>query len=46
VQKMNRVDGATALDPKEIQPLIDAAAKYHLIPAAFPATDMLGYAPK
>ncbi len=46
VQKMNRVDGATSLDPKEIQPLIDAAAKYHLIPAAFPAADLLQYAPK
>jgi len=46
VQRMNRVDGATSLDPKEIQPLIDVAAKYHLIPAAFPATDMLEYAPK
>jgi NitT/TauT family transport system substrate-binding protein len=46
VQRMNRVDGATSLDAREIQPLIDAAAKYHLIPAAFPATDMLQYAPK
>jgi len=46
VQKMNRTDGATSLEPKEIQPLIDAAAKYHLIPAAFPASDLLQDAPK
>jgi NitT/TauT family transport system substrate-binding protein len=46
VQHMARVDGATSLDPQEIQPLIDVAAKYHLTSAAFPAGEMLQYAPK
>jgi hypothetical protein len=32
----------TSLDPKLIQPLIDAAAKYKVIPQAFPATALLG----
>jgi hypothetical protein len=46
VRKMARVDGATSLDPREIQPMIDVAAKYHVTPAAFPAIEMLQYAPK
>lgn len=46
VRKMARVDGATSLDPREIQPMIDVAAKYHVTPAAFPALEMLQYAPK
>jgi NitT/TauT family transport system substrate-binding protein len=46
VRKMARVDGATSLDPREIQPMIDVAAKFHVTPAAFPAIEMLQYAPK
>jgi NitT/TauT family transport system substrate-binding protein len=46
VRKMARVDGATSLDPREIQPMIDVAAKYHVTAAAFPAGEMLQYAPK
>ena len=45
VAKMNRVDGATGLNPKDIQPAIDVAAKYHLISRDFPAAEMLQYAP-
>jgi NitT/TauT family transport system substrate-binding protein len=45
IATMPRVDGATSLDPAQIQPLIDAAAKYRLIPKAFPARDLLQYAP-
>jgi NitT/TauT family transport system substrate-binding protein len=39
-EKMGRVDGATTADPSLIQPLIDAAAKYHQIPRDFPAKEM------
>ena len=46
VAHMARVDGATSLDMREIQPMIDVAAKYHLIPSAFPASEMLEYAPR
>jgi NitT/TauT family transport system substrate-binding protein len=45
IEKMPRVDGATSLDPKAFQPVIDAAAKYHLISAGFPAREMLANAP-
>lgn len=45
IQHMPRVDGATALDPKAFQPVIDAAAKYHLTAADFPAREMLLSAP-
>ncbi|HXP93566.1 MAG TPA: ABC transporter substrate-binding protein [Candidatus Binatia bacterium] len=45
VARMNRVDGATSLNPKDIQPTIDVAAKYHLTLRAFPASEMLQYAP-
>lgn len=45
IAHMIRVDGATDLDPKDIQPLIDVAAKYKAIPHAFPASEMLKYAP-
>jgi hypothetical protein len=34
------VDGEYA-DPKYIQPLIDAAAKYGMIPSAFPAEQII-----
>jgi NitT/TauT family transport system substrate-binding protein len=46
IAHMARVDGATSLDPREIQPMIDVAAKYHLVPNAFPAAEMLQFAPK
>jgi NitT/TauT family transport system substrate-binding protein len=45
IAHMARVDGATDLEPAQIQPLIDAAAKYKLIPRSFPANDLLQYAP-
>ena len=45
ISHMPRVDGATALDPKGFQAVIDAAAKYHLISAGFPAREMLLSAP-
>jgi NitT/TauT family transport system substrate-binding protein len=45
IAHMPRVDGATALDPKAFQAVIDAAAKYHLISAGFPAREMLTSAP-
>jgi NitT/TauT family transport system substrate-binding protein len=45
IQHMPRVDGATALDPNDFQPIIDAAAKYHLIAHGFPAREMLQNAP-
>ena len=45
VQHMPRVDGATALNPAEFQPVIDAAAKFHLIAHGFPAKEMLANAP-
>jgi NitT/TauT family transport system substrate-binding protein len=45
IAHMPRVDGATALDPQAFQAVIDAAAKYHMISAGFPARDMLASAP-
>ncbi len=41
IDKMPRTDAATAMNANEIQPLIDAAAKYKLIPEAFPAKDLI-----
>jgi len=38
---MARVEFAAALDPRDIQPLIDAAAKYKAIDHAFPAQEMI-----
>jgi ABC-type nitrate/sulfonate/bicarbonate transport system substrate-binding protein len=32
---------ATTLEPGMIQPVINAAAKYHVIPRAFPATELI-----
>jgi NitT/TauT family transport system substrate-binding protein len=40
IAKMARVENATNNDPQLIQPLIDAAAKYKMIPRSFPAKDM------
>ena len=45
VQHMPRTDGATSLDPAQYQSVIDAAAKFKLIPHGFPAREMLGSAP-
>lgn len=42
IQKMARVDMATKNDPALIQPLIDAAFKYKMIPKTFPAKDLFG----
>ena len=41
--KMARVQGATQAtsDPALMQPLIDAAAKYKMIPRAFPAKELM-----
>jgi NitT/TauT family transport system substrate-binding protein len=41
IAKMNRIKYATTLDPKLVQPMIDACAKYKVIPAAFEAKDMI-----
>lgn len=41
IMKMNRLSNATVLDPSEIQPAIDAAAKYKYIDAAFRAKELL-----
>jgi hypothetical protein len=37
---MTRVTCGTKLDPKEIQPVVDVAAKYKVIPASFDARDV------
>jgi NitT/TauT family transport system substrate-binding protein len=42
IAKMARVENATNNDPQLIQPLIDAAAKYKMIPRSFPAKEMFG----
>jgi NitT/TauT family transport system substrate-binding protein len=39
--KMHKTYTALSFDPQQIQPVIDAAAKYNIIPKAFPARDML-----
>lgn len=38
---MSRVDAATSTNPNDWQPLIDASAKYRVIPQAFPAKDFI-----
>ena len=45
VEHMPRVDGAVGLNPAQYQPVIDAAAKFNMIPHAFPAREMLLNAP-
>jgi NitT/TauT family transport system substrate-binding protein len=42
--KMNHTYTALTFDPAQIQPVIDMAAKYQIIPKAFPARDMLATA--
>jgi len=41
VEHANRADTGTVLRLSEIQPLIDLAAKYKLIPQAFPARELV-----
>jgi NitT/TauT family transport system substrate-binding protein len=41
IAKMVRAESATTLNPKEIQPVIDACAKYKLIATAFDAREMI-----
>jgi NitT/TauT family transport system substrate-binding protein len=41
VTKMNRTTSGTSLDPQLIQPLINATARYKVIPAAFDARDFI-----
>lgn len=41
IARMHRTTNPTALDPALIQPLIDAAAKYGIIPRAFPAAEIV-----
>ena len=41
IAHMPRAIGGTVLDPKLVQPLIDAAAKYGAIPATFNAADII-----
>jgi ABC-type nitrate/sulfonate/bicarbonate transport system substrate-binding protein len=41
IAKTKRAVCGTTLDPREIQPMIDVAAKYKVIPATFPARDLL-----
>lgn len=41
VLSMRRENIAPALDPKEIQPLIEVAAKYNVIKKTFPAQDLI-----
>jgi NitT/TauT family transport system substrate-binding protein len=41
ITKMPRSESSTAMHLSDLQPLIDGAAKYKLIPQSFPARDML-----
>jgi NitT/TauT family transport system substrate-binding protein len=41
ISHMTRTEIGTTLDPRELQPVIDAAAKYKLIASAFPAREMI-----
>lgn len=41
IRQMNRIVSATTLDPSMIQPSIDAAARYKLIPQPFSAKELL-----
>ncbi|MFN2460834.1 MAG: ABC transporter substrate-binding protein [Candidatus Velthaea sp.] len=46
LRKLRRTPLATSLDPREIQPVIDAAAKYGVIASAYPAESLIANAPK
>ena len=39
IQKMTRVNAATTGDPALLQPAIDVAARYKILPRAFPAKE-------
>lgn len=41
ISKMDRADTFTTLEPAPIQPLIDFAARYKMIPHGFPAREMI-----
>ena len=41
LRKMNRTTVGIALDPREYQPVIDAAAKYGILARSFPASEFL-----
>ena len=41
VARLTRTTHGVAIDPRQIQPLIDAAVKYKVIPASFDARDMV-----
>jgi NitT/TauT family transport system substrate-binding protein len=41
IAKMTRAEYGSVLDPKLIQPVIDACARYKVIPASFDATDLI-----
>jgi NitT/TauT family transport system substrate-binding protein len=42
IQSMTRATTAVKLDPRDLQPLIDAAARYKLIDKAFAAEELIG----
>jgi hypothetical protein len=42
IKSMTRATTAIKLDPHDLQPLIDAAARYKLIERAFPAEELIG----
>jgi NitT/TauT family transport system substrate-binding protein len=41
LRSMHQIKGGPTLVAEDIQPMIDVAAKYHAIPNAFPARDMM-----
>jgi NitT/TauT family transport system substrate-binding protein len=41
LRSMHQIKGGPTLVAEDIQPMIDVAAKYHAIPNAFPAKDMM-----
>ena len=45
VLAMQRLRSATTLDAANVQPMIDASARYGLLPQAFPASDMIYVSP-
>jgi NitT/TauT family transport system substrate-binding protein len=42
VQQMTRTPSGTKLDPGQLQPIIDAAVKYKVLPHGFAAAEMIG----
>ncbi|HXF35293.1 MAG TPA: hypothetical protein VN603_12040, partial [Candidatus Acidoferrales bacterium] len=41
IRRMARAIAGTSLEPREVQPMIDAAAKYKLIEKPFPAREFI-----